>query len=87
MGMMDDTEVMKAMASVDSQKATGQVPGAAYPMDVKHINNPDKLNSIADQSHADHKASTGQVPNVDPEDQGYTTYQHKGAYYQPGEGD
>jgi hypothetical protein len=52
-----------------------------------HLNNPDKLNSIADQSHQDHKAVTGQIPNSDPDDQGYTTYQHQGAYYQPGSED
>jgi hypothetical protein len=63
------------------------LPGPIYGMDVKHINNPDKLHQIADSSHQEHKAVTGQVPNVDPEDMGYTTYEHKGSYYQPGSDD
>jgi hypothetical protein len=76
---LNDNDVdEKIMADIDA----GKLPTLDISRTVVHknINNPDRLHQIAEQSHQDHKDSTGQVPD---EDQGYTTYEHQGPYYKP----
>lgn len=71
---LDDYD-KKVMADIAAQRI-GSIDTARTVVH-RHMNNPDRLHQIAEDSHQDHKSMTGQVPD---EDQGYTTYTHQGPF-------
>jgi hypothetical protein len=79
--LLDDDKVSRSLGDPANR-------AVYYPPDIiRHSSNPDKLHQVVDQSHQEHKAVTGQVPNAEEDYSGYTTYQHQGSYYVPGSED